>query len=329
MIHHGLIDTAYIGGYVGGSVLAFSFDPSTGTVAAVVGGVFVGIGLGLPRAMPAIQAMLNAYLDFKAKLHEKSIEATVREHKAELEWKLEQDAKLSGTYIQQVEELRELLEQQAKDRAEEAKERAILQAELEAERRRRVDSDKIVQDLLVTIRDKADKAVTTSEHNANAISKIAKKVAADRVLVVEDDKASRLTLLRLLSGKGYATLQASTVEEAKLWLRDPAVQETLTFVLLDIMLPGDPRGGIDILEKIKRLKLKALVVVMTALEDEEILDEARRSFADMVVRKPIANFDELHDAMQALKTKAPRPSATDVDLAVINRPASGEIPTVP
>src|SRR5262245_34027420 len=85
-----------------------------------------------------------------------------------------------------------------------------------------------------------------------------------RVLVVEDDDASRDILRRRMVRAGYAAITAADVDAAR-----EALREQPDLVLLDVMLPGV--SGLDFLREIrKRHAITDLPVVMvTALNDSE------------------------------------------------------------
>ena len=89
---------------------------------------------------------------------------------------------------------------------------------------------------------------------------------SERVLVVEDDRATRLGLTELVRSWGYVAESAADGEEAlqRLQSRDYDV------VLLDIVLPK--MSGIDVMESLRRERPQALgcIIVVTGLDIREI-----------------------------------------------------------
>ena len=106
-----------------------------------------------------------------------------------------------------------------------------------------------------------------------------------RILIVDDDKASRDTLRRLFAHKGWVVTVASCVTEAMAKLDPPPL-----CVLLDLMLPdGD---GEDVLRKVRDEGLPTRVVVHTGTEDPVRLALVKGLDADAMFQKPI-DFDEV------------------------------------
>jgi DNA-binding response OmpR family regulator len=102
------------------------------------------------------------------------------------------------------------------------------------------------------------------------------------VLVVDDDRANRLTLTALLEGEGYAVRAVADGEEA---LAALAVQR-YDAVLLDLLMPGI--GGLDVLAEIKadaRL-WRIPVLVISAVEDTASVVRCLELGAEDYVSKP-------------------------------------------
>jgi DNA-binding response OmpR family regulator len=101
-----------------------------------------------------------------------------------------------------------------------------------------------------------------------------------RVMVVEDDPASRNALVMLLQHFGFETFYATTVAEAMQMLsRRPAV------MILDLMLPDG--NGASVLEHVRHAGLATRVAIATGAGDwKSMLDEARLK-PDAVFLKPI------------------------------------------
>ncbi len=106
-----------------------------------------------------------------------------------------------------------------------------------------------------------------------------------RVLVVEDDRASRGAMMALLHLSGFDTQGAASAAEAmNLLAWQPAV------VILDLMLPD--RNGAVILAHIGRERLPIRIVVTTgSIEWEKMLRQSPTA-PDLVLQKPV-DFKEL------------------------------------
>jgi len=110
------------------------------------------------------------------------------------------------------------------------------------------------------------------------------------ILIVDDDKLSRLNLTQAVAGWGFVPLEASTVYESSkiLNLHRPRV------ALVDTSLPDG--SGFEILREIKKLQPNGIVIMLT---DEIKADEtllALRIGASDFISKPI-NLEELRQAI--------------------------------
>lgn len=111
-------------------------------------------------------------------------------------------------------------------------------------------------------------------------------MARNKVLVVDDERMNRWSLVQALRGWGYEVSEAGTVAEA-ISVYD---SEQPAAVLLDINLPDG--SGLDILTEIKRRTPNAVVIMVTGrvLADEAIT--ALRGGAYDFIGKPV-DLDEL------------------------------------
>ncbi|MFW6199220.1 MAG: response regulator [Gemmatimonadota bacterium] len=104
-----------------------------------------------------------------------------------------------------------------------------------------------------------------------------------RALLVEDDPGERWITAEILRSRGYAVTVCETAEAG--WER---YQESpYPLVLMDWMLPG--MDGLELCRKIRRHPEgdRTVVVVVTARDDPEDLEEVLRAGADDYVSKPI------------------------------------------
>ena len=129
--------------------------------------------------------------------------------------------------------------------------------------------------------------------------------ARTRVLVVDDDLASRILVAILLEKGGYSPTAVGTVSRAL----ERIESEGTDVVVTDLIMPG--RGGLDLLESLRERASHTPVVVMTGSGDEELAGRAFELGAEVVLRK-LYLFEELHIAVAAAlarPTPAARPRA--------------------
>ena len=106
-----------------------------------------------------------------------------------------------------------------------------------------------------------------------------------RVLVVEDDPASRHALRRLFAHRGWLVSLAESVTEGMAKLDPPP-----HCILLDLTLPdGD---GEEILRKVREENLPSKVAVCTGTEDPVRLALVKGMEPEALFRKPI-DLDEV------------------------------------
>jgi len=116
------------------------------------------------------------------------------------------------------------------------------------------------------------------------------------ILIVDDDKAIRYSLKRMLEGQ-YIILTAQCGEEALSRIK----AEPPDLILMDIKMPG--RDGIEILKEIRSFDPKALVILMTAYGTTETAIEAMKHGAFDYILKPfpIPQMKELVEKALALR----------------------------
>jgi FixJ family two-component response regulator len=111
------------------------------------------------------------------------------------------------------------------------------------------------------------------------------------VYVVDDDESIRRALKRLLRSMGYHALTFESAED----FIDSAPEGGEGCLVLDIRLPG--MTGLDLQEKLSSSGAKYAVIFMTAHDNPQWRQRAKRAGAVAYLRKP---FDEqsLLDAIQ-------------------------------
>ena len=106
-----------------------------------------------------------------------------------------------------------------------------------------------------------------------------------RMLIVEDEQDIADCLQQFFSGQGFAVDSVFSGEEALLRI----AQEGAEIVLLDILLPG--LSGIEILRRVKATNPRARVIMVTALDRDELRLQAHHYGASGFVTKPF-NFSK-------------------------------------
>ncbi len=116
------------------------------------------------------------------------------------------------------------------------------------------------------------------------------------ILIVDDDKAIRYSLKRMLEEK-YSILTAQNGKEAL----DRVKESSPDLIIMDIKMPG--RNGIDVLKEIKLIDPKSLVIIMTAYGTTETAIEAMKYGAYDYILKPfpILRMKELVEKALALR----------------------------
>jgi len=101
------------------------------------------------------------------------------------------------------------------------------------------------------------------------------------ILIVDDDRLTRVMLSTILEGGGYGVAAAEDGAEA-LRLADAA---RFDLVLLDIWMPG--MSGFEVLDRLRAQAAPPRVIVLTSDETPETLLAAVRGQADRYLTKPV------------------------------------------
>ena len=112
-----------------------------------------------------------------------------------------------------------------------------------------------------------------------------------RMLVVDDETRICEILKTHFSAKGFTVICAYTGQEALESLMD----EPVDVVLLDIRLPD--MSGIDVLKRAKELCPDAKVIMVTAVDQEELQTDAKIYGACGYVTKPFDFSDATWDQL--------------------------------
>ncbi len=116
-----------------------------------------------------------------------------------------------------------------------------------------------------------------------------------KVLILDDQRFSRIKVISLLKKKGFREfIESSSVEDAL----DKYKREKPYFVLLDVILPG--KSGKEFLREILELDPEARVFVMSVLSREEDMKDCLELGASGYLTKPLTE-DKLEHIMYTLK----------------------------
>lgn len=102
-----------------------------------------------------------------------------------------------------------------------------------------------------------------------------------RILVVDDDPIISDLLQETLMAEGYTVSKATNGAEALKLIQD----DTFHLLITDFSMPAI--DGLTLLKVSKRLMPYLQVILMTASREKEVLDEAIRLGAYVVLSKPI------------------------------------------
>ena len=112
-----------------------------------------------------------------------------------------------------------------------------------------------------------------------------------RMLIVEDERDIADCLEQFFRAKGFSVASVFSAEEAlsRLESSDPEV------ILLDILLPG--LSGLEVLKRAKSLHPQARIIMVTALDRDELRHEAYFLGASGYVTKPFDFSDATWSAV--------------------------------
>lgn len=115
-----------------------------------------------------------------------------------------------------------------------------------------------------------------------------------KILVVEDNALTRYTIKALLGKLGHEVVaEAETGAEAVEFFSKlkPDV------VFLDLILPG--KSGVEVLEDLRAVDPAARVVVVTAVDQDELDRRLSKTGVEAILRKPFS-FDDFKVLMKSL-----------------------------
>lgn len=103
----------------------------------------------------------------------------------------------------------------------------------------------------------------------------------EKILVVDDDEAIRVTLSDILESNGFHPVTAGAAEEALEIFKGGGIVS----VLLDLIMPG--RSGIEIMKELKAIEPDIPVIFLTAFGDiDTAIDTVKAGAYDFIVKPP-------------------------------------------
>lgn len=127
------------------------------------------------------------------------------------------------------------------------------------------------------------------EASRKFISRMREILKARRALVVDDDREFCNAFREYLVRKGYQVALAYSGDEAI----QSYVENRPDVVFLDVRMPG--KDGIETLKELKAFDSRAAVIMVSAVGDQDIVEEAK-ALGVFYVNKPI-NFRYLEHAI--------------------------------
>ncbi|WP_377887400.1 response regulator [Alkalihalobacillus sp. R86527] len=112
-----------------------------------------------------------------------------------------------------------------------------------------------------------------------------------KILIVDDQYGIRILLNEIFQKEGYQTYQAANGVQALSIVKS----EDPDLVILDMKIPG--MDGLEILKRIKKMEARALVIIMTAYGELDMIHEAMDLGAITHFPKPF-DIDEITDAVK-------------------------------
>jgi len=109
------------------------------------------------------------------------------------------------------------------------------------------------------------------------------RLETPRLLITDDDRDFRATLVELLQSRGFETLEAAGGEEAL----DVLHRQHVHLLLLDMHMPR--LSGLETIRRLKEVELEVAVpwILISAALDDQIVAEARAAEAFSVLPKPL------------------------------------------
>ena len=117
---------------------------------------------------------------------------------------------------------------------------------------------------------------------------------SQRILIVDDDRPSRLVMKKLLQSDSCEIVSCGSGEHAVKKLKE----ESFCILITDFQMPG--MDGLHLIREARRVQPEILVVLVTGLATPEIRSRAKGAGVNGFFPKPI-EWDELVNFLDAPK----------------------------
>jgi CheY-like chemotaxis protein len=127
-------------------------------------------------------------------------------------------------------------------------------------------------------------------------------MSGKRVLIVDDDETFRLIAREALTSRGMLVTEAANGVQA----REKVQEGPLDLILVDIMMPG--LDGVALCRELRSLESTKTtpILVVTALNDPKVLQDAQRFGANDYLLKPV-DAQVLRGKVEKMLTAGSRP----------------------
>lgn len=116
-----------------------------------------------------------------------------------------------------------------------------------------------------------------------------------KILIVDDNESTREMVRNILQRTGHEVVGEAEDGESALTAFKELRPE---LVLLDIIMPG--KSGLEVLGEIRAIDPAAKVVMLTAVDQDDVNDQLARSGASAIIYKPFS-YDDFEKAFKRLK----------------------------
>ncbi len=117
-----------------------------------------------------------------------------------------------------------------------------------------------------------------------------------KIMVVDDEKDLNQLLCTYLNNQGFKTISAYNGQEAL----DLLKAEMPGLILLDVMMPGI--DGLEVLRRIRENNKYTKIIMLTALEDKDVIKKASELGADDYIPKPYS-FEQIKHTLLSRMAK--------------------------
>ncbi len=107
-----------------------------------------------------------------------------------------------------------------------------------------------------------------------------------RILLVDDESLILWTLEEILTKQGYEVCPAGSGEEALKCISE----KYMDLLIVDMEMPG--MNGLEVISKIKQSYPPKKVIILTALDSEDLIEKAKRAGVSDFIFKPF-QFNEV------------------------------------